>query len=127
MATVPSVPDIIPDEVEDDETLTQYGNVRQSGFHTAPWRAAVSSLSLVRGRRTIMEMTRIVRKEPPREGDAVRWTTAGHLRAHGFSVLHTPNLRNRSHISVKPPEVWDDTTRSLFDGCFEPGMVWTDE
>jgi hypothetical protein len=114
-------------DVPDGAQLTQYGKGplgSPTRFRDRP-RAEINEpdVSLLWGRVTVDEARRIVDKwgSPL---SAVRYTTAGALRARGFIVRHTPTGPNPKHISVFPPidgndpKEWDDALAKSFSDCF---------
>lgn len=75
-------------------------------------------MSLLLGRFTAEEAGNRVLKAALGNGrDSARYTTAHKLRAAGFIVEHTPNVKNPDHVSVSVAVeiLWDG---EAFDGCF---------
>jgi hypothetical protein len=103
--------------------VTQYGNVREGGFRKTPREGVERAVSVIRGRLSVDEATRLVRRRGTRPGDAVRYGRVGSLRGAGFAVLRDPVLLNPEHCLVEYPDEWDEHVASAFDGCFEAPPV----
>lgn len=113
--------------VPDAAPLSQYGRSAQNrrSFRSAPrHESGEVDISLVLGRLSVVEITAFVAARHADAGDAVRYTTAGALRARGFVVQSTPTRRIPGHVSVTAPGgqiPWDDRTSALFEECFKEG------
>ncbi|GAB3667143.1 hypothetical protein GCM10027596_35820 [Nocardioides korecus] len=110
-----------PEEIQDDEVLTQYV-FNEADPPNAPRPQDADGLSMLRGKRTTLAAAKFVRVRVrfPSDGDAVRWVTAGALRGAGFEVTATPTRRNPLHVSVSREASWGENECSEFDGTFEP-------
>src|SRR4051794_34223277 len=107
-------------ELDDHQTLTQYGRLREgvAEFRDRPRSGYEDEVSLLEGRWSVADATRIVRRVAVTSADAVRYTNAGRLRGAGFEPRRNPTRRNPSHIAVKYGGVWDDEAGNKFDDCF---------
>lgn len=121
------------DELPDDAVLTQFGNRLNPGFCIVPFRnqprPEEKGLSLTLGRRSVKEMVDLLYRgrRSAMLHDGVRRTTAGQLRAAGFSVVHDgrDSKSNPNHVSayLDGDTDWTDDESSLFNDCFsEP--IW---
>jgi hypothetical protein len=108
-----------PEELDDDQVLTQYGTA-SDGFRCQPRWSKEDALSLIRGRLSGEEASRVVRRgRLLGEGrDLARYTSAGTLRRAGFEVLHTPTRLNPDHVSVRFKDDWDEEVCDAFDDAF---------
>lgn len=109
--------------IGDDEWLTQYGTLHpitsDEVFPHEPRWNQENDLSMLWGWLSVAEATAAVRgRHPTPDRDAVRYTTAGTLRAEGFTVEHTPRLRNRNHVSVTLNGDWDASMCQALDASF---------
>lgn len=105
--------------VPNDQVLTQYGTSRK-GFHNQPRWERETQLSVIMGRLTPREAGDFVRRhgaQLPFAGDRARYTTAGRLRANGFTVDQTGN--DPRHVSVGYPLLWNAEVCKAFDAAFE--------
>ena len=112
-----------PQDVPNEAELTQYGKGRPGSanrFRDRP-RAEINEpdVSLLLGRLGVEEAAVLVFKWA-HPLSAVRYTTAGTLRAKGFIIRHTPSPGNSKHVSVlvPPSTEWDETLAKSFDECF---------
>lgn len=112
------------DELQDDEEITHYGWAGSNyTFHPEPRMGIEVALSMTRGRRTLAEAAKIVRKRDYVKGhDRVRYTTVGCLRESGFEVLHAPSNENPDHVLVQVPGAlvpWNDEQRDALVKAFD--------
>jgi hypothetical protein len=95
-------------ELGDDETLTQYGQVRPDGdnFRGQPrFAQGETEVSMIAGRRTVVDAVGLIASHRAiKPDDAVRYFTVGVLREADYVVSHTPTGRNPDHVSVSAPE-----------------------
>lgn len=91
-------------------------------------RPGEDGLSGTRGRLTPGEAYRVVRgsKGHVNKDDGVCYATAGKLRANGFTVEHTPGLRNPDHVTISYDGDWDESVALLFKTSFSE-EVWHEE
>lgn len=75
-------------------------------------------MSLLRGRVTVGEAAWAVCRRAAKQGDVVRYSTAGALRNADFLVTHTPTRRNKGHVSVEYQGKWTDNMRKAFEFAF---------
>lgn len=76
---------------------------------------------MVRGCLDVTEATPLVTGRRAESNDRVRHTRAKTLRGLGFEVIHTPSLRNQSHVSVRLPQganEWHDDEAARFESAF---------
>lgn len=106
-----------------EDQVTQYGNVREGGFRKAPRSGVEEAVSVIRGRLSVEEATRLVRRRGARPGDGVRYARVGDLQAARFSVRRDPVPLNPEHCLVDYPDEWNEQVASRFDGCFEAPLV----
>lgn len=112
----------MPREIDDDETVTQYGNLgSQPPFRAGPRNDSPRprAMSVTLGRRSASDMAVLVHRSPDPRIDTVRYARVGRLRSAGFAVVHRPSRRNPDHASVEWPGTWDDGVAERFDACFE--------
>ncbi|GAB3818703.1 hypothetical protein GCM10027605_71740 [Micromonospora zhanjiangensis] len=118
---------IPPEEIPDDAELTQYGKGQPGSpgrFRDCPRiENNEPDMSLLLGRLGVKEAAKLVFKwQHPLS--AVRYTTAGTLRARGFVVRHTPSPSIPQHTSVLAPTLggepieWDEDLAKIFAECF---------
>jgi hypothetical protein len=111
-------------EITDDEVLTQVGAGGGGRFR---FRTSLRddrdpperSMSLLLGRFTPETGAATAFRRPTQPGrDACRYTTAGRLRAAGFTVRHTPTKMVPDHVSVYRDGDWTAEVARVFDACF---------
>jgi hypothetical protein len=85
-----------------------------------------TDVSLLLGPMSPKEAASKVLRGGDEEGVGVRRTTVGKLRQAGFVVAHTPNRRNRDHVSVSLERAWTDDDSNSFSSCFEQ-PIWEGE
>lgn len=123
---------IEPYDIDDDQVLTQFGAKQDivaldPPFRRKPRQGRETNVSLILGRLSPAEASRIVRRSlAPAPFDGVRYATAGKLRAAGFVVMHTPSRMNPNHVSVSRTTEWGANEESAFDECFDE-PVWIGE
>ncbi|MEU7004791.1 hypothetical protein [Nonomuraea sp. NPDC046570] len=115
-------------KIADDEVLTEYGDrdrpVKGKPFKDHPVRPDIkNAVSLMRGKLTVDEAVANFpnRLAVAREGEGVRYTTAGALREQEFRVEYTPSEWNPSHVSVENLDArreWTDDDSARFNECF---------
>lgn len=107
------------DALADDEWVTQFVFYDASPQNW-PRPRDKDGLSVLRGQLDVDEAAYYVRLQvhEPYEGDSVRHTTVGNLRAAGFEVLLTPSRRIPIHVSVSREAEWVENDRHRFDECF---------
>lgn len=119
----------MPDEIDDNEWLSQYGTIHRL-VDGEPFKCCPpydqEELSMVRGRCTPDEVATSVnprRTTGAAPGEGVRHATAGELRDAGFRVWHSPTRRNPDHVSVATVDsggTWTDDDKARFNACFKP-------
>ncbi|MGS2613630.1 hypothetical protein ACVCAH_03725 [Micromonospora sp. LZ34] len=123
---------IPPVEIPNDAELTQYGKGERGSVGRFRDRPRVENnepdMSLLWGRLEVREAAILVFKWA-HPLSAVRYTTAGALRARGFVVRHTPSGSIPQHTSVLAPTLggepmeWDEDLAKIFAECFtEPDI-----
>jgi hypothetical protein len=120
---------IPPRELEDHESVTQYGVISSSGpkdpFRDRPRKGTDSDgISLIVGRYSTEESSILIRGRPSftPEDDRVRHTTIGTLRRAGFVPRHKPNRLNPNHIVVVHETQgvdWNGDAVLTFTMCFD--------
>ena len=116
-----SVPDLIVEEIRDQEEVTQRVCRGRDAVPeiNAPRPRDMGRVSVIRGRVTPSEAYDVVRKGgTPGPDDGARYTTVAALRRAGFVVTHSPNPRNPDHVSVSYPGDWGSDVALLFKSCF---------
>jgi len=109
--------EIVAREIRDEEYVSQYGSrlTGQPEFRDRPREKDHGALSSILGQVTAAEARRRVRQAgSPNSGDGVRYAKVGDLRAHGFTVTHSPWPRNTKHVSIRYPGDWDDQVAGTF-------------
>ncbi|TDW18580.1 hypothetical protein EV650_5169 [Kribbella kalugense] len=109
----------------DEEILTHWG--RRGDFRQEPRVDREIEMSLLAGELSVKEATDYV-NPMSRRNAAVRYTTAGALRAAGFAVVHTlGRVRSQKHVSIVwPPDdplneakvPWPPAVVARFNECF---------
>jgi hypothetical protein len=110
--------EIVAREIRDEEYVSQYGSrlTGQPEFRDRPREKDHGALSSILGQVTAAEARRRVRQAgSPNSGDGVRYAKVGDLRAHGFTVTHSPWPRNTKHVSIRYPGDWDDQVAGTFN------------
>jgi hypothetical protein len=122
--------------VEDDQVLTQYGR-ELPGMPTFREKPAAGKpevdFSLLKGRLSPEQAHDYVTSTGRGlERARVRYTTAGDLRAAGFTIVHTPGrIREGTHVSVilhngdplgAPHMPWTNAAAARFSACFNGSM-----
>ena len=111
---------IVSRAIDDEEELTQYGTTTDR-FRNEPRWLREDAVSLLLGGWHPLAASQKVRGIALEDGtDAARYTTAGTLRARGFSVTHAPGRKNPDHVVVSFDGVWDEQVCEAFDECFGP-------
>lgn len=118
--------------VPDGAVLTQLSE-RTGGFRSQPRHHKERALSLILGEMGVAEAyfqvaPRSARSAPVPEGTAVRYVTAGVLRANGFTVVHAPGkIAGNPHVSVcvssgnwrSDQQIpWEHDVAARFETCF---------
>jgi len=123
-----------PEQIGDEEPLTQYGRAdsdehcSDSRFRCIPrFEDGEQDVSLLRGQLSVEEAAWAVCRRAARPGDLVRHTTAQALRNAGFLVSHTPTRRNKGHVSVEYQGKWTENMRKAFDLAFGEANGLEDE
>ncbi len=123
MAQGERLPALVPEELEDDELVTQRvarGLDAPPEYNQPKYPEEFPAVSVIRGALTPEEALRRVRKgmSTATRDDGVRRATVGTLRDAGFILTHTPTNRNPDHVSVTYPGDWERDVALLFKTCF---------
>lgn len=115
----------------DSQELTQYGSSTNPAHDDKPFRQKLrerdqGSVSLMTGHCTPEEASLATGHIAAQPGDGARYTTAGELRAAGFTVTHSPTRRNPDHVSVAAPGDWSVDCGEEFAKCFDR-VEWLEE
>lgn len=109
-------------QLEDDEMLTQYGNLTDLTdgrvFRIKPRPRREADVSVLIGKQSPYEAADLIRGGVRDPSDRVRRTLVGTLRAAGFEVTHAPSPRIPDHAVVRHAGAWTEQVAQAFDACF---------